>query len=148
MKEQTNSFSKLISLLSNEKKEIAFIYLYGFLGGLVGLTLPLGIQAIINLIGGNQISTSWIILVVIVVLGIILQSIMQVMQLYLTENFQQKIFVRSAFEFATRIPKMDFKNLNNRYPPDLVNRFFYNLTVQKGINKKLFDFSTTLIQKI
>lgn len=148
MKEQTNSFSKLISLLSNEKKEIAFIYLYGFLGGLVGLTLPLGIQAIINLIGGNQISTSWIILVVIVVLGIILQSIMQVMQLYLTENFQQKIFVRSAFEFATRIPKMDFKYLNDRYPPELVNRFFDTLTVQKGIPKILIDFSTSIFQII
>jgi len=148
MKEQTNSFSKLISLLSNEKKEIIFIYLYGFLGGLVGLTLPLGIQAIINLIGGNQISTSWIILVVIVVLGIILQSIMQVIQLYLTENFQQKIFVRSAFEFATRIPKMDFKYLNDRYPPELINRFFDTLTVQKGIPKILIDFSTSIFQII
>lgn len=148
MNDKISSFKKLINLLSKEKKEISFIYLYGFLSGLVGLTLPLGIQAIINLIGGNQVSTSWIILVVLVVMGVIITSLMQIMQIYITENFQQKIFVRSAFEFAYRIPKMNLRILQDRYPPELINRFFDTLTVQKGLPKILIDFSTAIFQII
>jgi ABC-type bacteriocin/lantibiotic exporter with double-glycine peptidase domain len=148
MKEILTPFNKLLRLLYSDKKEIGFIYLYGFLGGLVSLTLPLGIQAIINLIGGNQISNAWIILVIIVVIGIMISSVMQVMQLYIAENIQQKLFVRTAFEFAFRIPKMDFKVLKGRYPPEIINRFFDVLTVQKGIPKILIDFSTSLFQII
>ncbi len=146
MKTIVNPFNKLIRLLYSDRKEIGYIYLYGFLGGLVSLSLPLGVQAIINLIGGNQISNAWIILVAIVVVGIMISSVMQVMQLYLAENIQQKLFVRTAFEFAFRIPKMDFKVLKERYPPELINRFFDVLTVQKGIPKMLIDFSTSLFQ--
>lgn len=148
MKEQISPFKKLINLFANEKKEIAFIYLYGFLSGVVGLTLPLGIQAIINLIGGNQVSTSWIILVILVVIGVVITSLMQIMQMYITENFQQKIFVRLALEFAYRIPKMNLRILHDRYPPELINRFFDTLNVQKGVPKILIDFSTAIFQII
>lgn len=148
MSKSISPFKKLVNLLFNEKKEILFIYLYGFLSGLVALTLPLGIQAIINLIVSNQVSSSWIVLIVLVIIGIIITSILQLMQLYITENFQQKIFVRAAFEFAYRIPRLKFSTIINRYPPEIVNRFFDILTIQKGLPKILIDFSAAIFQII
>ena len=41
-----------------------------FLQVVVNLSLPLGIQAIINLIQGAQISSSWIVLVILVTIGV------------------------------------------------------------------------------
>ncbi len=133
-------------LLALDRNEIGVIYLYAVFNGLVNLSLPLGIQAIINLIMGGQVSTSWLILVTVVILGIGLGGVMQIMQLKITENLQQKIFTRSAFDFAFRIPRMRLEALDKYYPPELVNRFFDTISVQKGLSKILIDFSTASLQ--
>ena len=38
--------------------------------------------------------------------------------------------------------------LTGIYPPELVNRFFDTITIQKGIPKILIDFSTAVLQII
>ena len=68
------------------------------------------------------------------------------MQLRITENLQQKIFVRSSFEFAARLPRIRFEELYDSYPPELANRFFDTMTIQKGTSKLLIDFSAALLQ--
>lgn len=112
------------------------------------LSLPLGIQAIINLIQGGQISTSWVVLVAFVILGITFSGILQIMQLRITENLQQKIFTRASFEFAYRIPRFRLEALYRHYAPELINRFFDAMTVQKGLSKILLDFSTASLQVV
>jgi ABC-type bacteriocin/lantibiotic exporter with double-glycine peptidase domain len=54
--------------------------------------------------------------------------------------------VRSSFEFAARLPKIKFKELYGHYPPELANRFFDTLTIQKGTSKLLVDFSAAILQ--
>lgn len=137
---------RLTSLLQMDKKDISQVFFYAIFAGLVSLSLPLGIQAIINLIQSGRVSVSWIVLVVIVIIGVALVGILSIMQLRITENLQQKIFVRSSFEFGYRLPKIKFEELYNQYPPELANRFFDTITIQKGASKLLIDFSTALLQ--
>jgi ABC-type bacteriocin/lantibiotic exporter with double-glycine peptidase domain len=137
---------RFYNLLKLDKRDISQIIFYAIFAGLVSLSLPLGIQAIINLIQAGQVSISWIVLVVIVVIGVALVGILSLMQLRITENLQQKIFVRSSFEFSYRLPKIKFEELYNQYPPELANRFFDTISIQKGTSKLLIDFSTALLQ--
>ena len=137
---------RFYSLLKLDRRDISQIFFYAIFSGLVSLSLPLGIQAIINLIQAGRVSISWIVLVLIVVIGVALVGILSLMQLRITENLQQKIFVRSSFEFGYRLPKLKFEELYNQYPPELANRFFDTLTIQKGTSKLLIDFSTALLQ--
>lgn len=137
---------RFYNLLQVDKKDISQIFFYAIFSGLVSLSLPLGIQAIINLIQAGRVSISWIILVLVVVIGVALVGILSLMQLRITENLQQKIFVRSSFEFGYRLPKIKFEEIYNHYPPELANRFFDTLTIQKGTSKLLIDFSTALLQ--
>ena len=134
------------NLISVDKQDIYQIFLYSIIAGLIRLSLPLGIQSIINFIQAGKVSTSWIMLVVIVVVGVIFVGILKIMQFRITENLQQKIFVRSSFEFAYRFPKIKFNELHNQYPPELANRFFDTLTVQKGFSKLLLDISGAVLQ--
>lgn len=138
-------FKNLIKL---DKKDIYQIILYAIFGGLISLTLPLGIQSIVNFLQAGKISTSWIVLVLIVVTGVIFVGIFKIMQFRISENLQQKIFVRSSIEFAYRFPKIKFEKLYNQYPPELANRFFDTISVQKGISKLLLDISTAFLQII
>ena len=137
---------RYFNLLRLDKRDISQIIFYAIFAGLVSLSLPLGIQAIINLIQAGRVSISWIVLVVIVVIGVALVGILSLMQLRITENLQQKIFVRSSFEFSYRLPKIKFEELYNQYPPELANRFFDTISIQKGTSKLLIDFSTALLQ--
>ncbi|MBO6606502.1 peptidase domain-containing ABC transporter [Psychroserpens sp.] len=140
------SWQHLIGLLKLDRKDIKQIFYYAIFAGVVNLSLPLGIQAIINLIQGAQISTSWIVLVILVTIGVAFVGVLQLMQMRIIENVQQKIFTRSSFEFSYRFPKIKMSELRHYYPPELANRFFDTLTVQKGLSKILIDFPAAILQ--
>jgi len=148
MKEIMSPWKRLVGLLELDKRDIRQIFYYAIFAGLVALSLPLGIQAIINLIQGAQISSSWIVLVVLVTIGVAFQGALQVMQIRVMENIQQKIFTRSSFEFAYRFPKIKSSAFHKYYPPELANRFFDTLTVQKGLSKILIGFPAAFLQII
>jgi len=139
-------WQRLVGLLQLEKRDILQIFYYAIFAGIVALSLPLGIQAIINLIQGAQISTSWVILVIIVTLGVAFSGALQLMQLRIIETIQQRIFTRSSFELAYRFPKIKMSELRNYYPPELANRFFDTLTIQKSLSKILIDVPTAVLQ--
>lgn len=134
------------NLIIVDKKDVYQLLIYAVLAGLISLSIPLGIQSIINFIQAGQISTSWIVLVFIVVIGVAFVGILKIMQFRITENLQQKIFVRSSFEFAYRFPKIKFDQIYNYSPGELANRFFDTLTVQKGFSKLILEVSTSVLQ--
>ena len=117
-------------MLKPDSSEIKNVYTYAIFRGLVNLSMPLGIQAIINLIQGGRFSTSWVILVALVSGGIALTGLLQIYQLRIVENLQQKIFARAAFEFAYRVPRIRMDHLAKSYAPELMNRFFDIINIQ------------------
>ena len=142
----TSVFNRFFDLLTPDRSEIRNIYVFAIFSGILSLGMPLGIQMIINFIQLGQISTSWFILVALVVSAIGFSGILNIFQLRITENLQQRIFTRAAFEFAERIPKIKMVELVKRYAPELTNRFFDTLTIQKGLSKLLIDFTAASLQ--
>ncbi len=132
-------WQRLVNLLRLDKRELGHIYLYALVGGAISLSVPLGIQAIINLISGGQVATSWGVLIAFVTIGVGFTGAMQIMQIALAEIIQQRLFARSAFEFAYRMPRIKADAVSGRYLPELVNRFFDTITVQKALSKLLLD---------
>jgi len=137
---------RFYNLLKLDKKDVYQLFFYSIFSGIISLSLPLGIQAITNFIQSGRASVSWIMLIILVVFGVALVGILSLMQLRIMENLQQKIFIRSSFEFAVRLPKIKFEEFYNSYPPELANRFFDTLVIQKGTSKLLLDFSAALLQ--
>ncbi|WP_299364689.1 peptidase domain-containing ABC transporter [Winogradskyella sp.] len=139
-------WQRFVGILKLERKDITQVLYYAVFSGLIALTLPLGIQAIINLIQGAQVSTSWIILVILVTLGVAFVGVLQLMQMRIIETIQQRIFMRASFEFTYRFPKIRMDELVNYYPPELANRFFDVLNIQKGLAKLLLDVPAAALQ--
>jgi len=135
-------------LVRSFRKEIGQLYFYALLNGLVGLSLPLGMQAIIQFLMAGQISTSLILLVLMVVGGLFIGGWMQILQLTVSEHIQQQIFARGAFDICFRIPRIRLEKLAGKYFPELMNRFFDVVGIQKGLSKVLIDFTTASLQVI
>ncbi|MGY5850103.1 peptidase domain-containing ABC transporter [Salegentibacter sp. F14] len=146
--EKPSPLKRLLRLLKPDQSEIINIYIYSIFNGLVYLSVPLGIQAIVNLIIGGEITTSWILLIIFVVLGVAATGVLRIFQFRITENLQQKIFTKAAFEFSYRLPRIKMEALYKHYVPELMNRFFDVMTVQKGLPKLLIDFSVAVLQVI
>jgi ABC-type bacteriocin/lantibiotic exporter with double-glycine peptidase domain len=146
----TRSLYKLFRLLRLDGKEITALYLLSILSGLIQLSLPLGIQAIINFAivatGRNQLPASMWVLIFLVVLGVLFTGMLKINQMKIVEKIQQKIFTRFSFEFSQRIPKLNVKSIDQYHLPELVNRFFDIPTLQKSMAKLLLDIPTAVIQ--
>lgn len=138
--------TRILKLVNLERKEISAVYYYAILNGLIQLSLPLGVQAIIGFVLGASMRASLLVLIILVVLGVLVAGIMQVNQMKIVEKIQQKLFVRYSFAFAAHIPKMDLKKTDTIYLPELVNRFFDIPVLQKSLSKILLDIPTASIQ--
>ena len=146
----SRSLYKLFRLLRLDGKEITALYLLSILSGLIQLSLPLGIQAIINFAivatGRKQLPASMWVLILLVVLGVLFTGMLKINQMKIVEKIQQKIFTRFSFEFSYRIPKLNVISIDQYHLPELVNRFFDIPTLQKSLAKLLLDIPTAVIQ--
>ena len=143
---KNNPVIRIMQLVALEKKEITAVYFYAILNGLIQLSLPLGIQAIVGFVLGASMRASLVVLIVLVVAGVLAAGMMQVNQMKIIEKIQQKLFVRYSLAFADHIPKLDLKKTNSYYLPELVNRFFDVPVLQKSLSKLLLDIPTASIQ--
>mgnify|MGYP003396640767 FL=1 len=146
MPKTATPLSKILNLVKLERKEITAVYFYAILNGLIQLSLPLGVQAIIGFVMGASMRASLIVLIALVVTGVLIAGILQINQMKIIEKIQQKLFVRYSFAFATHIPKLDLKKNDKFYLPELVNRFFDIPILQKSLSKILLDIPTASIQ--
>jgi ABC-type bacteriocin/lantibiotic exporter with double-glycine peptidase domain len=141
-------FKRFISLLKAEKRDIKFIYFFAILIAIINLALPLGVQAIVGLISGGLLLESVVILIALVIASTGLSGYLQIQQLKMVEILQQRVFANVTFEFAWRLPRIKIESLLKHYTPEMVNRFFDVLNVQKSLPKILIDLTAAIIQII
>ncbi len=137
---------RLIRLLATERKEIVYILFYALLVGFVSLALPLGIQTTVELISGGVFFSSVYLMIGLVILGVLVGGALQIVQISMVDYLQRRVFTKAALEFAYRIPRLRLESLTEKYTPELINRFFDVMTVQKGLPKLLIDLASAVIQ--
>ncbi|MCH5716829.1 peptidase domain-containing ABC transporter [Niabella hibiscisoli] len=137
---------KLFQYITKEKADVASIYFYAVLSGLVQLSIPLGVQAIVSFVMGATMVTSLYLLIGFVVAGTFMAGFFRIRVMQIIEKIQQKIFVEYSLAFAEKLPKINLKASRKYYLPELLNRFFDAPNLQKGISKLLLEIPTALIQ--
>lgn len=137
---------RLWRLLASERRDIIYLYIYAALAGLINLSLPLGVQSVIGFVSSGAVSTSLVVLIVFIVVGTLLVGGLQVMQVYLVEFIQQRLFARISLDFALRLPRVRTEDLDGQYLPELMNRLLDAPTLQKGLATILVDFSAAALQ--
>lgn len=137
---------RLFSFLSLERRDILLLYTYVVIGSVIGLSIPLFIQMIYGVVIGGRVSTSWIVLIFLLVLAFLLVGALQIMQYSILERMQQRVFAKAALEISERIPRFRVESMLKKYAPELINQFFDVPGIQKGILKFIMSFSTALVQ--
>ena len=146
--ENPSPLRRFLLFLAPERKEIWHMYIYAAIAGIISLSLPLGIQSIIGFISAGQVSASVVVLISFIVIGVLITGGLQMMQVWLVEHLQQRMFSRLAFDFANRLPQWNLENLKDQRPTELMNRFFETVSLQKGVAKILLEFNAAILQII
>ncbi|MCT8333964.1 ABC transporter ATP-binding protein/permease [Leptospira sp. 85282-16] len=145
-KEISNSFSsvknalKQIShLIRMESKDVWIVFIYGIGIGILSLVVPVATSSLVNIVAFGVLLQPVIILTLLVVFFLGFAGAMQTIQIYVVEILQRRVFVRIATEFAIKFPKIRQDVLDKHHNPELVNRFFDTMTIQKSIHSLLVD---------
>ena len=136
---------KLYYLIHAEKRDIWVLVTYSIISGLLSLIVPLSSQAIVNAVQLGVVTPQLIVLCIVVALGMMITGVFTLMESYLVDLVQRRLFVRAALDVATRLPRIRMNALSGEYAPELVNRFFDVITIQKSLSKMLLDGLSALL---
>ncbi|MES2461626.1 MAG: ATP-binding cassette domain-containing protein, partial [Armatimonadota bacterium] len=139
---------RLVRLHAEERGDLMVLLTYTVVAGLMALAVPLAAQALVNIIAANVLLQPLVVLTLLVLVGMLCAGVLQLLKLSLVERLQQRVFARVALTMATRIVHMRSSALRGEYAPELVNRFFDVLTVQKSLAKLLLDGLTVSLQAL
>jgi ABC-type bacteriocin/lantibiotic exporter with double-glycine peptidase domain len=131
--------ARLIGLVQVERHDIWIVVLYAIGVGALSLATPLAIEALVTTVALNQVLQQLVILALLLLLCLGLAAILRMMQTHLVEVLQRRVFARVATDLAYRLPRVRIDAYDSEYGPELVNRFFDVLTVQKVGASLLLD---------
>lgn len=139
---------RLWKLLVADKHDLIVLIVYTIMTGIVSLAIPLAAQALVNTIAAGIFLQPLIVLSLLVLAGLLFGSVLRMLKFCLVENLQQRIFARITLRLSERIPVIKASALNTEYMPELINRFFDVMTVQKSWGKLLLEGPAALLQVI
>lgn len=129
----------IVRFIRNEKRDISYVVIYGVLSSLLGLVIPLSSQSIVNSVALGVFNRQLVVLCAIVFVAMVFTAGIAVLEQYIVDVMQRRLFVRTAFDVISRLPQMQRARDVTTYTPELVNRFFDVMTVQKSIAKFLLE---------
>lgn len=139
-------YERLLRMLKLEQGDLAVIVVYNGLIGLLLLAVPLAAQALVNTIAAGVMAQPLVILTLGVLAALLFAGVLRLFKLTLLERLQQRIFARIALDVAERLPRFRYDALMSEYAPQLVNRFFDVITMQKSAAKILLEGPSALLK--
>lgn len=137
---------RLVSLLWLERRDGLVVGLYGVVAGLLSLATPLAIQVIINWLAFGALLQPLFLLGGILLTCLALAAGLQLLQRMAVETIERRIFVRTVADLSTRLARVRPDALDGQHGPELANRFFDVLTLQKAASTLLLDGFNALLQ--
>lgn len=134
-----NALKQISHLIQMESKDVLIVFIYGVGIGILSLVVPVATSSLVNIVAFGVMIQPVIILTLLVVFFLGFAGAMQTIQIYVVEILQRRVFVRIATEFAVKFPKIRQVVLDKHHNPELVNRFFDTMTIQKSIHSLLVD---------
>jgi putative ABC transport system ATP-binding protein len=104
------------------------------------------VQALVNTVAFGGLLQPLVVLTSLVLVGLIFAGVLRALWAWVVERIQQRIFTRVAVDLAYRLPRVRMDAFREENGPELVNRFFDVLTVQKGAATLLVDGVSIVLQ--
>ena len=137
---------RLTALLRLERREIWVVVIYSLGVGLLTLVGPVAIQVLVNIIAFESLLQPLVILTIFVMVALGFAAVLKAFRVWTVEIIQRRFFVRVASDFGQRLVRVRAEAFERFNGPELVNRFFDVVTVQKSAADLLVNGVSLLMQ--
>ena len=132
-------FSRLKHLLQPERRDIATVVVFAVAVAVLSLATPIAVESLVNTVAFGILFGPVIVITGVLMACLGLAAAIRAMQIYVVECIQQRLFVRVVADYAHRLPRIQLEAFDHRYGPELANRFFDILNLQKSLAILLLD---------
>lgn len=131
--------ARLAALLRPEASDIWVVGVFAFFAGVLSLATPIAVESLVNIVAFGRLLQPLVILSLMLFGFLAFASMMRALQTFVVEVIQRRMFARIAADLAYRFPRVRKSSLAGQYGPELANRFFDVVTLQKVTAQLLLD---------
>ncbi|HEX8824305.1 MAG TPA: ABC transporter ATP-binding protein [Archangium sp.] len=139
-------FARLRSLVRLEAADLRAVAMYAVGVGLFALTTPIAVQSLVNTVAFGSLLQPLVVLSILLLGGLVFAGGLRAMQNWVVEILQQRIFIRVVSDLSHRLPRVQARAFDRAHGPELVNRFFDVVTVQKASSSLLLEGLSVVLQ--
>ncbi len=137
---------RMRAMVRLERKSLAVALSYAVAIGALSLVTPVAVQSLVNTIAMGSLLQPLIVLTILLFVGLVFRATLQATEMVVVELLQRRVFVRMTEDFAWRLIKARPSALIQRNGPELLNRFFDVVTIQKSLSGLLLNGLALLLQ--
>lgn len=139
---------RLLRFLKVESKDIWSLVIFGFVVGVLELATPLAVEQMVTTIGFATLTQPLIWLAVLLFGILSLSAVIKALQVFIIEILQRRMFVRIVGDLCERLPRLERSAMDGIHGPEMGNRFFDVMTMQKATATLLVDGLSLIIQTL
>ncbi|MHB8863476.1 MAG: peptidase domain-containing ABC transporter [Pirellulaceae bacterium] len=141
-------FARLIGLLRPERHDIWVILVFSVVVGILTLAAPIAVEALVNTVAFGRYLQPVFVLAGLLFTFLTFAAAIRGLITYVVEIIQRRLFIRVVEDLAYRLPRVRQEALTGEYGPELANRFFDVVTVQKVVASLLLDGIAIVLQTV
>ncbi len=139
-------FARVRGLARLEAADIRAVFIYAVGVGLFALTTPIAVQSLVNTVAFGSLLQPLVVLSILLLGGLAFAAALRAMQYWVVELIQQRLFIRVVSDLSHRLPRVRTRAMDQAHGPELANRFFDIVTVQKACATLLIDGLALVLQ--
>lgn len=131
--------ARLWSWMRLERHDLFTVLVYAVFVGLLTLTTPVAVQALVNTVAFGTLLQPLVVLSFLLFMALAFAATLRGLQYWVVEVIQRRLFVRVVGDLSRRLPRVQRAALEGRDGAELANRFFDVVTLQKAASSLLLD---------
>ncbi len=139
---------RLWALLRPERSDIFVLLVFSLIVGLLTLAVPIASQSLIDTVSFGRFLQPVFVLSLLLLAFLSFSAAIQGLESYVVEIIQCRLFARVTADLAYRLPRVRTESQDGKTMPELVNRFFDIVTLQKVTAKLLLNGLTLVLNTV
>ena len=135
-------------MMKADRSDLSAVFTFSVVIGILALATPIAVEALVNTVAFGRYLQPIVVLSVILMAFLGFAAAIRALNALIVEIIQRRLFVRVVEDLAYRLPRVEQEALDGYHGPELVNRFFDVISVQKVAAKLLLDGITILLTTV
>ncbi len=123
--------ARTLLIMRAEWSDIWVILVFAVLSGILALATPMAVQVMVSFVAFGKFLQPVIVLSLMLLGLTAFWAALRLWETYIVEVLQRRLFARVVHDLSYRLPRVRQDALDGQYGPELTNRFFDVVTLQK-----------------